>query len=104
MSNNQKATSGKSPIPFWKLILMACFIILSVSIATHFEQRAGCIRTFETASLDNILRLKKPIEPQDIVIVGITESDYKELFDRKSPLRASVLEEIIKAIALGKPK
>ena len=53
--------------------------------------------------MDTWLRLKAPQEARDVVIVGITDDDYKDLFGSKSPLWSYPLGALIRAIASGGP-
>lgn len=85
-------------------ILRSMPVILAIAAATFFLGHGGWLRGFETGALDTMLRLKTPRRVPEIVIVGITEKDYREIFHARSPLALEPLQRVIAAIAAGKPK
>ena len=68
------------------------------------EHYTGWLEGFETAGIDTFILLKIPQDPSHVVIVGISDDDYKEYFAETSPLNPGKLQEIIDAIALAGPK
>ena len=65
----------------------------------------GWLDRFNTAALDSILLVGKSARVDSIVIVEITEEDYRNpaLFDGKSPLDRRKLHAVIDAIRQGGP-
>jgi CHASE2 domain-containing sensor protein len=100
----KKASAPGKKVPFWKRLLKMAPLILGVSVLTYLLAGGGWLGHFETTAIDNWLRLKPHRQSDEIVIVGIFDDDYERLFAKRSPLAAPKLEEVIKAIALGKPK
>lgn len=66
-------------------------------------EHAGWLRGFETTALDTWLRLRKPIKPQFVCIVTITDEDYRRIFGGKSPLSPETVMSLVGAVADGKP-
>ena len=79
-------------------------VIFGIAVATFVLGQGGWLRGFETGALDTMLRLKTPHRVQEIVVVGITERDYREIFHARSPLDLEPLQRVIGAISAGKPK
>jgi CHASE2 domain-containing sensor protein len=50
------------------------------------------------------MRLRATPNISQVVVVDITDDDYKKLFDEKRPLNPIVLHSLIDAIALGNPR
>jgi CHASE2 domain-containing sensor protein len=90
-----------------KLFLKVILIVLLVAGLTILLEHIGWLRGFERAALDTWLRIRLNLSPSvesnHIVIVGVTDKDYKEIFSAKSPLDKEGLEQVIKAIIHGRP-
>jgi CHASE2 domain-containing sensor protein len=69
-------------------------------IAEHI----GWLDRFETAGIDVFNILQTPRDPSHVVVIGITEDDYKNLFSETSPLDYKRLNEIIYALAIARPQ
>lgn len=78
-------------------------VILIFVPLTLLLEYGGWLRSFETAALDTFVLLKKPLEDEHVVVVGITKEDYREVFGGRSPLDPARLKEVIDAIAKGNP-
>jgi CHASE2 domain-containing sensor protein len=78
-------------------------VILSVSVLVHLLHQGIWFSPFETAALDSLLLQKQPKEAHDIIVVGINDSDYEELFKSRSPLDPGQLQALLEAIARGHP-
>ncbi|MEK6300316.1 MAG: CHASE2 domain-containing protein [Acidobacteriota bacterium] len=87
-----------------KRLFRPAIIIVVVSLITLGLEEAGWLRGFETAALDTWLRLKAPLPVNELIIVGITNDDYRDLFDDTSPLKPEKLDLLLDAIARGGPK
>lgn len=72
-----------------------------VLVFEHF----GMLSRFENWGTYFFMALQPLTEVKDITIIGITDEEYhsKDLFEGKSPLKAEVLERIIRRILLGEP-
>ena len=88
---------------FWRHLLRAFPVFVTVTLITLALEYAGWLRGFETTTLDTWLRLAKPIKPQFVCIVTINEDDYLHIFGGKSPLDPKIVMTLISAIADGKP-
>jgi CHASE2 domain-containing sensor protein len=73
--------------------------ILLVFLFSHM----GVLHKLQTAVLDARMRLREPPEKSDLVVVKITDEDYRELFYGVSPLSPVALGRLIEAISLGGP-
>jgi CHASE2 domain-containing sensor protein len=82
----------------------ATWVVLSVSVATFLLHHFGWLNSFETSSLDFLVRLREPVRPKYVWLVGITDRDYAELFAKSSPLEPARLRELITAAAQLKPR
>ena len=83
------------------------FGIFLVVVFTIVLEHAGWSKGFERAAFDAWLRARLHLDPvsesDQIVIVGITDQDYEDTFEAKSPLDEKALEEILQAILSAKP-
>lgn len=81
-------------------------ILLSTGFTILLEY-AGWLRGFELAALDSSMRarlhLAQPKVSRNIIIVTISDEDYRYIFAAKSPLDARGVEELIKAISSAQP-
>lgn len=89
---------------FLRHLLHAAPVIAVVSVLVFLLGHAGLLRVFETAALDTWLRLKTPLPVRDVVIVGITDCDYEELFAATSPLDPSQVARVLDAVRAGQPR
>lgn len=89
---------------FVRHLLHAAPVIAVVSALVFVLGHEGFLRPFETAALDTWLRLKAPQPVANVVIVGITDCDYRQLFGETSPLSAGRLGELLEAIVAGRPR
>lgn len=85
-------------------LLRALPVIIGVALLTSILSHCGFLQPFETAALDSYLRLKPALRSENVVIVGIDECDYLELFDSTSPLDPDVLSRVLAAVAAGRPR
>lgn len=86
-----------------RLLRSTPLLLLAVLLTILFSNQ-GLLRKFETAALDTTMSLQTERRQPVVAIVRITDDDYRDLFHAKSPLEVTRLQEIIDAIALGKPK
>ena len=93
-----------SRVGFVRHLLHAAPVIAVVSLVVFVLSHGGFLRTFETAALDTWLRLKAPQPVANVVIVAITDCDYRELFGETSPLNAGRVSDLVHAIVAGRPK
>ena len=89
--------------PRLRRLIGALWVNFLFSALTFVAAEAGWLRGMETAVLDAWLHLSERLRPSHVVIVSITEEDYRELFHRSSPLDSGILLNLLKAIAAGRP-
>jgi len=90
--------------PLLKRIWRATPIIGVAILLTFVFSQQGLLRKFETTALDTTMRLQSKRLQNEIAVVRITDEDYKDRFHAKSPLDPDALQEIVDAIARGKPR
>src|SRR5271157_3217377 len=88
----------------WSHIKAAAPLVLIASGATFLIQQFGWLDGLETTNLDFMLRLREPVKPQYVWIVGIDNKDYEDLFRNHSPMDAETLRKLIGAVAALKPR
>jgi CHASE2 domain-containing sensor protein len=95
------------PRPRLVLLIQVFLVVIFVAVGTIGLEQAGWLRGFEHAAIDAWLRARLNLTPpptsNQIVIVSITERDYNDIFQARSPLKKDALKEIITAIASAKP-
>ena len=79
--------------------------ILVFTILVHLMEISGMLIGFESTGLDTLLRLRDRDMSHQIVIVEITDEDYKnpDLFDGKSPLNPKLLVNLISRLQDYRP-
>ena len=82
----------------------AATLIVAISLGTTLLDRGGFFDRYESASLDQLLRLGPRNQPDDALVVRIDDADYAQLFGHRSPLDAGALSKIIDAISLAHPR
>lgn len=100
----EKEPEAKAKPSFWMRLLTATPFFLVSAVLTFLLSQAGTFTKLETTALDLQMQLQEPPSESGVAIVKITNEDYRNLFDGKSPLNPARLQGIINAIALGKPK
>ena len=89
--------------PLLRAVIRATPVIVAVIFATAVLSSMGWLDRFESAGLDALNILQSPRDPSHVLLIGITDQDYREFFDETSPLDPTRLYEIIEAIAAGRP-
>lgn len=89
--------------PVWKCLLGAVPWIAVASIVTFYMHHWGWLRGFENTALDSLLRFWT-VKPEHVVVVNISDSDYKTIFSSTSPLSPQKIQEVIEAVATAKPE
>lgn len=87
-------------------LIRAFAVVVLASVLSFALHKSGWLAVFENATLDLVsqtrhLSLRNMAE--HIIVVEITNDDYRELFQSRSPLNSEKLAEIISAIAAGEP-
>jgi CHASE2 domain-containing sensor protein len=77
-------------------------LMVAIALATLYE-RAYILRDLERSVRDFQARLRAPWESDAVRIVRITDEDYRDLFQGRSPLAPEPLRRLISAIARGDP-
>lgn len=91
------------PVLYLKVILL----ILLVTGFTVVLEHLGWLRGFEMAALDSWMRVRihlaEPRESKNIIIVTVSDDDYKDIFASQSPLAADGVVGLIDAISSAQP-
>lgn len=87
----------------WGGVRRALPWLLVASGITILAHNCGWLRGFEATSLDTFVRLN-PVSAEHVYIVGISNSDYQNMFAGKSPLDPAKLVDLIKAAESGEPE
>src|SRR5271157_5741399 len=74
-------------------------IILFVSMLEHW----GWLSGFENTALDSFLLAGRSRPSKDIYIVEITEDDYRDIFQGRSPLHVAEVCRILTLVQQGSP-
>ena len=64
-------------------------------------EKLGWFDHFKTAWLDSFLILQSLPPPQDVLVVYVTDDDYRRPFKGQSPLDVSDVSRVINAISKG---
>ena len=80
------------------------FVILGAMSVSLLLGTFGMFRKFESPSYDLYARLSATSNLSDIAIVCITDNDYRQIFNGRSPLDPQKLKKVIDAIARGNPR
>src|SRR5262245_44761420 len=75
--------------------------VLAVVLSTALHA-SGKLAPVETILLD-VYSKTFPIQPQNTIVVALTNEDYRSLFDRKSPLKPELLQRLLDKIGSGHP-
>jgi CHASE2 domain-containing sensor protein len=95
---------GKKTWPeFGRRVWQAKWMIGGLAGLMWFAHLHGLFVGFEMAQLDGILRSQPHQMSQDIVLVEITENDYRKLFDATSPLDKFELLRLVAAVKKYNP-
>ena len=90
---------------FWTQALKKALLPLGVitGLVLGFEQ-LGWFKHLEATVVDTFSRGQTTKVPRDIVIVEITDDDYKKLFGQRSPLNPNTVIELIKSVGQLNPR
>jgi len=78
-------------------------VLITILLIFLFSQ-LGVLSKLQNAVMDARMRLREPPERSDIVVVKITEDDYREMFYGSSPLSPTALWRLVNAVSLGGPR
>ncbi len=78
-------------------------VIVVVSTLVFVAGHYGLLERFETPAIDAYLASLKPRVSEDVVVVGVTEGDYSDLFGRRSPLDETLLVALLEGVAVARP-
>lgn len=88
----------------WKKWLALGLLLFGLSAKVRVLEGGAWLSCLETAALDAVLVFRNPEVSRGVVIVGITDEDYRDLFQETSPLAPEALYGLLNAIALGSPR
>jgi CHASE2 domain-containing sensor protein len=91
--------------PLWRYVLSGLPLILVFAGVAYWLHARGVLVGFETLALETfaIMHERRPPAPH-VSIVAISDDYYKKNFLGTYPLRGKPLDDLIGAIAKGKPK
>lgn len=101
--NRLRRTLAGSGASLGKRLFRAAPLIFIVVLLTIMLESGGWMRSLESTTLDTFLLLREPLEAKHVVIVSITQDDYKAYFGAQSPLDPAQVKKIVDAIAMGNP-
>ena len=78
--------------------------VLGITLIVHVLEFMGVFWRLEAVGLDVVESLGKQRTSEEIVIVQITEAEFKELFSGQRPLKAEVVQTFVDEIAKAKPR
>lgn len=78
-------------------------LIVITALVTAIRLQTGSTTGLETAALDTWMRFQSARMSADIVLVCITDEDYRKEFASTSPLDPSKLADVIRAVDAGAP-
>jgi CHASE2 domain-containing sensor protein len=101
----EKSVENFSWAEFGKHYRKAIVWIVILTAVVHVMEVSGVLKGFEMAGLDTFLRLHARQMSERVVIVEITNEDYKDpqLFDGKSPLNNEQLLKLVSSIQAYHP-
>lgn len=103
-STGKGGRPGKRRPPFRRRLLSAAPVILGSILLTLLYGDAAFFRRMETMALDFTMLASAPTGNSDVVIVRITDDDYRTYFGGKSPLNPAQLRDLIDTIVSAGPK
>lgn len=89
---------------FWKGLPRSLIVIVAITLAVFGLEYGGWLRGFETTGIDMLFLTKQRKPSENVVIVEITDDDYRDLFNSTSPLDAARVLELVRDIMLAQPK
>jgi CHASE2 domain-containing sensor protein len=87
----------------WRHIAKAGPVILVISLSVQALDYMGWLDRFETAGIDTFNILQSPHDPTHVVVVGIDDDDYHNLFHAVSPLDPHELRDLLAPVAKANP-
>ena len=90
---------------FWRYLIRPAHVVLivSVMVTVQFLEHWGWLDAPSAALLDSFYILTQGDEASRVVIVEITEDDYRQVFHETSPLDPRLLSQLMKTIAVFRP-
>lgn len=88
---------------FGRHLLRAAPVLLGSFLIVHAVFGGVWLLSADAAALDSFLLLRAPRHAGRVALVVIDEVDYRERFHARSPLDPTALQEVLNAIAAGRP-
>jgi CHASE2 domain-containing sensor protein len=91
--------------PFWKYLLRPAHIVLVVGVllAVQFLEHWGWLEAPSAALIDSFTILTQGEIPSNVVLVEITEEDYREVFKQTSPLDPQLVSRLVETASRFHP-
>src|SRR5580658_3804136 len=103
VSPNSMRDESPHPSP-WEHFLVGFAIVGVAALLTVQLHKTAFLHWADLDNLDTWILLNKPEPSKDIVVVDITDDDYRSLFDSQSPLVPARVRTLIWAIAATYPR
>lgn len=104
MATRKHGRSIKSRRGFWRRLLHALPLIVVVSAVTWFaDHRLHLLDSLHFFAVDLFVASAAPPSSHTVVIVNISDDDYREMFGARSPLDPKTLEQVIRSVVKAKP-
>src|SRR5205823_13507361 len=94
MISIQKAWN-QLPVNQKKALIQGCIITLIALLTSITIATSSLGRFLSGLTLDQLIRSSTPIQENRIVLIDITEDDYRDLFGQRRPLNPSIIMELI---------
>lgn len=91
-------------VPFNPEFRKNLIALLSISLVVLGLEYFSWLSHFENTALDSFLLAGRSRLSEDIYIVEITDDDYRNVFQSKSPLDAAEVRRILTLVARGQPR
>jgi CHASE2 domain-containing sensor protein len=89
---------------FLRHLARALPVLLGALLITEFAENAGWLDALNSSALDSVILGKARRIIDDVVIVEITDEDYRSMFEGRSPLKRTQLHRLLGAIRSGNPR
>lgn len=91
-------------LPWLRRFSQSKAALSTIAIVVLVFQMRSLPETLANSSLDAAIAIQQPVKTQSVRLVTIDDQDYREMFHSRSPLEASVLAGVLRAVATGHPR
>lgn len=114
---NKMDASAHSRASFWRyyfpgrwsvrsLVTNPFLVVLTISLLVTWFENSRIVVEVQSWSLGILLKTARPVQFDDVYVVHISDSDYRDprMFQSQSPLQPTKVVDLIHAVASLKPK